>query len=81
LTNIRRDVAIGVSSSRLLTRKSSVARYFLGCIDLGTVCGMRQAQSKKCVAGAEKTSDTQWHSRRAIALRGMTRYGPQKKCK
>src|SRR5690348_15044846 len=49
LTNIRRDVAIGVSSSRLLAHKSSIAGHFLDCIDLGMVCGMRQAQSKKCV--------------------------------
>src|SRR5215467_3735801 len=48
LTNVRRDVAIGASSLRLLACKSCIAQYFLGCIDLGMVCGMRQAQSKEC---------------------------------
>src|SRR5689334_23358245 len=59
LTNLRRDVAIGVSSLRLLARKSGIAHYFLGCIDLGMVCGMRQAQSKKCVDRGRKSPDTQ----------------------
>jgi hypothetical protein len=43
LTNKRRDVAIGISSSQPLARKSGIARYFLGCIDLGMVFRKRQA--------------------------------------
>src|SRR5215475_6713841 len=74
LTNIRRDVAIGVSSSPLLTRKSGIARYFLGYIDLGMVCRMRQAQSKQCIdCEGEKIPPIRNGNRtELIALRGGT---------